>query len=375
MELSELRKQLDAVDDELQSLYLKRMEICRDVAAYKTEKSGRVYDRDREMEKIRSYASAGQDDLTRAGLSEMAQLLMSNSRELQYGIFTEKGMLSPLSFTETDGIRKKGLKTVFQGDRGAYSHEALKKYFGEDTDCFHVKNFRDVMDALQEGSADYGILPIENTTAGIVAQTYDLLASYDLYIVSEVVIPIRHCLMAVPGTKLEDITDIYSHPQSLMQSAAFLDSHPKWSRHEMLNNAFAAQKVKDDKDPTQAAIAGKGAAGEYGLEILVEGVNQEEKNETRFVVISGRREFVKGARKISLCLEIPHTSGSLYHILSHFMYNSLNLTNIECRPIPDRNWEYRFFIDFEGALSDPAVRTALTGVREEARGMKILGCY
>ncbi|MBQ7558226.1 MAG: prephenate dehydratase [Lachnospiraceae bacterium] len=375
MDLKELREQLDSVDEELQRLYLRRMDLCGQVAEYKSGVKGRIYDRDRETEKKRNFMSAGTDELTQNGLAELAGLLMSTSRKLQYTIFGEKGLLSPHSFTETGDIRQGAPRIVFQGDRGAYSHEALTAFFGENAECFGVRNFRNVMDALQEGTADYGILPIENTTAGIVSQTYDLLSFYDLYIVSEVVIPIRHCLMALPGTGLTDIRTVYSHPQSLMQSAAFLDSHPEWNRREMLNNAFAARKVKEDGDRTEAAIAGKGAAREYGLEILMEGVNQEEKNETRFVIISGKREYMAGAGKISLCLEVPHTPGSLYRILSYFMYNSLNLTNIESRPIPDRNWEYRFFIDFEGKLTEPAVRNALTGLRDEVRSMKVLGCY
>ena len=173
---------------------------------------------------------------------------------------------------------------------------------------------------------------------------------------------------------MEEIKRVYSHPQSLMQSARYLADHD-WQQISMQNNAFAALKVAKEKDKTQAAIASEYAGETYGLEILEKGINDSDSNSTRFIIVTNQKIFRKNANKISLCLEIPHESGSLYHILSHFIYNNLNMTKIESRPIPDRNWEYRFFIDFEGNLADSAVKNALRGLREEARSMKILGNY
>jgi chorismate mutase/prephenate dehydratase len=237
-----------------------------------------------------------------------------------------------------------------------------------------VDTFRDAMSAIEEGSADFAVLPIENSTAGIVSDIYDLLVEFENYIVGEQIIKIEHCLLGVPGTKLEDIKTVYSHPQSLMQSARFLNDY-NWKQISMQNNAFAAKKVLDDKDKTQAAIASAYAGEIYGLEILKRGVNQSDTNSTRFIIVTNQKVFLKDAKKISICFEIPHESGSLYHMLSHFIYNNLNLCKIESRPIEDRNWEYRFFIDFEGNLADGAVKNALRGLRDEARNMKILGNY
>lgn len=143
----------------------------------------------------------------------------------------------------------------------------------------------------------------------------------------------------------------------------------------MQNNAFAAKKVAEDGDATQAAIAGEQAAAAYGLEILQRGVNDCGSNSTRFIIVTNQKIFRKDANKISICFEVPHESGSLYHMLSHFIYNNLNMTKIESRPIEERDWEYRFFIDFEGNLADGAVKNALRGLRDEARNMKILGNY
>jgi len=179
----------------------------------------------------------------------------------------------------------------------------------------------------------------------------------------------------VPGTKMEDIQTVYSHPQSLMQSAGYLREHPKWQQISMNNNAFAAKKVAEDQDKTQAAIASAYAAQTYGLEILERGVNDLKNNSTRFIIITNQKIFKKDAKKVSICFEVAHESGSLYHMLSHFIYNNLNMNKIESRPLEGRNWEYRFFIDFDGNLADSSVKNALRSLRDEARNMKILGNY
>lgn len=197
---------------------------------------------------------------------------------------------------------------------------------------------------------------------------------FENYIVGEQIIKIEHCLLGVPGGRIEDIKTVYSHPQSLMQSARFLSEHD-WKQISLPNNAFAARKVAEEKDPSQAAIAGEYAGRVYGLEVLKKPVNQSDTNSTRFIIITNQKIFRKDAKKVSICFEIPHESGSLYHMLSHFIYNNLNMTKIESRPIEGRNWEYRFFIDFDGNLADSAVKNALRGLRDEARNMKILGNY
>ena len=143
----------------------------------------------------------------------------------------------------------------------------------------------------------------------------------------------------------------------------------------MQNNAFAAQKVKDDNDPSQAAIASERAASAYGLKVLEKGINQAEDNRTRFIIVCNQKIYMRDANHVALALEVPHSSGSLYHMLSHFIYNDLNMTKIESRPIEDRDWEYRFFIELEGNLAEPAVKNAIRGLREEARMLKVIGCF
>ncbi len=375
MDLKDLRKQIDEIDSSLVELYEKRMEVSSAIADYKIENGKKVYDRERELEKIKTVKSLAHSEFNRIGVEELFSQIMSMSRKLQYQKLSEKGASLRLPFIQIDSLSGSARRVCYQGAEGAYSEEATIRFFGEGVNSFHVDTFRDAFGALEDGSADYAVLPIENSTAGIVSEVYDLLTEYENYIVGEQIIDIRHCLLGVPGAKLEDIQTVYSHPQSLMQSSRFLAEHSDIKQISMKNNAFAARKVAEDKDKTQAAIASKRAGEIYGLEIIKEAINQAESNSTRFIVVTNQKVFLKGAGKISLCLEIPHEAGSLYHIMSHFIYNGLNMTKIESRPIEDRNWEYRFFIDFDGNLEDSSVKNALRGLREEAKMMKILGNY
>ena len=373
--LEEYRAQLDEIDREIVRLYEQRMQVSEEVAEYKIANGRTVLDRQREQEKLRAVESMVRDERNRLGARELFEQLMSSSRKRQYQMMSEQGAQTQSAFTQVASLTGPDTRVVFQGAAGSYSEAAMKNFFGESVESFGVETFRDAMISIEEGAADYAVLPIENSTAGIVSENYDLLVEFENYIVGEQIIRIEHCLMSVPGADLDGIKRVYSHPQSLAQSERFLQEHLSWQQIGMKNNAFAAQKVASEKDPSQAAIASAYAAKAYGLEILLRGVNQSSSNSTRFIIVSPRKIFTENADKISLCMEIAHESGALYHLLSHIIYNGLNMVKIESRPIEDRSFEYRFFIDFEGKLTDPAVRSALRGIREEARHMRILGCY
>lgn len=374
MDLNGLRKEIDDIDSAIVNLFEKRMDVTRNIAEFKIANGKKVFDRTRELEKISLVQSQTHTNFNRQGISELFAQIMSMSRRLQYQLMTEKGILGRLPFIPVEHLESARTRVVFQGAEGSYSQAAMEQYFGNSVDSFHVDTFRDAMESLEEGRCDFAILPIENSTSGSINEVYDLLVEYEHYIVGQQIIKIEQCLMALPGTKVEDIRTVYSHPQSLLQSAKYLSQH-SWQQISMQNNAFAAKKVSDDKDRTQAAIAGEYAASVYGLEVLAKGINQEKNNSTRFIIVSNQKIFQKDAGHISICLELPHESGALYHILSHFIFNNLSLTKIESRPIEEKNWEYRFFIDFEGNLADSAVVSALRGLREEARNVKILGNY
>lgn len=231
------------------------------------------------------------------------------------------------------------------------------------------------MEAIAEGMADYAVLPIENSSAGIVNDNYDLLQEFDNYIVGEQVMTISHALLGTPDAELSDIRTVYSHPQGLMQCAKYLDENRQWQQISLLNTAVAAQKVAEDGDKTQAAIASTLAGKQHGLKVLKEQINFSGQNSTRFLIVTNQRIFRKDAGKVSICFEVSHESGCLYNVLSHFIFNNLNMCRIESRPISDKNWEYHFFVDFEGNMNDSSVKNALRGIREEALNMKILGNY
>lgn len=375
MDLLELRKQIDSIDSSIVELYEKRMEISKQVAEYKIENGKQVFDKEREQQKIAAVKALTHNEFNRHGVEELFEQIMSISRKLQYQMLTENGSMGRLPFIGVDELETKKARVVFPGAEGAYTQAAMQEFFGDEINSFHVETFRDAMVAIEEGRADFAVLPIENSTAGIVSEIYDMLVEFENYIVGEQIIKIEHCLMALPGTKMEDIKTVYSHPQSLMQSAGYLREHPEWQQISLKNNAFAAIKVAEGNDKTQAAIASEYAAKTYGLEVLEKGVNDLKNNSTRFIVVTNQKIFKKDANKISICFEIDNESGALYKMLSHFIYNNLNMNKIESRPLEGRNWEYRFFIDFDGNLSDSAVKNALRGLRDEARNMKILGNY
>lgn len=374
MDLLELRNELDGIDKQIVELYEKRMNVCGQVAEYKIETGKRVFDKEREKQKLEAVRALTHNDFNAYGVTELFEQIMAMSRKLQYRLLAEHDSVGKLSFSKVDHFDTSKCRVVFQGAEGAYSQAAMIQYFGEGVNCFHVDTFRDAMLAIDEGSADFAVLPIENSSAGIVSEIYDLLVEFENYIVGEQIIPINHCLLGCTGTKISDIKTVYSHAQSLMQSAHYLQEKG-WQQISMKNNAFAAQKVAEDKNPTEAAIASEYAAKVYGLEILEKGVNDLKENSTRFIIITNQKVFSKDASKISLCFEVNHESGALYHALSHLIYNGLNMTKIESRPLEGRNWEYRFFVDFEGNMEDSAVKNALRGLREETRNMKILGNY
>lgn len=376
VDLAESRKEIDNIDAEIVKLFEQRMKVAANVADYKLATGKAVFDKQREDDKIKNLKGMANGEFNSKCIAELFTQIMAMSRKFQYQRLEERETDSKLEPYElTDGINKEGVKVVYQGVPGAYSHEAMINYFGRDVDNFNVGTFREAMDAVRKGRADYAVIPIDNSSAGMVNDTYDLLQEFNNYIVAETYVQIRHCLLACPGTELEDIKTVYSHPQGLAQCGQYLDKHPEWEQRDSLNTAIAAKKVSEDKDNTQAAIGSANCAEGYGLVVLEEGINTAEANTTRFVIVARERRFVRNAGKVSICFEIQHESGSLYNAISHIMFNGLNMTKIESRPIPEHNWEFRFFVDFEGNLADAGVRNALRGIAEESNYLRLLGNY
>lgn len=374
-DLQELRKQIDEIDDAMVALFEKRMSIAEQVANYKIETGKPVFDEAREQEKLQSLGEKTHTSFNCCGIQQLYQQIMSISRKRQYQLLQAYDPKDLAGFTPVAKLEKKDARVIYQGVEGAYSHAASIAFFGNEGNCRHVDTWKDAMEAIKNGSADYAVLPIENSTAGIVQDNYDLLTQYDHVIVGEQLIPCQHVLMGLPGTELCEVQHVYSHPQALMQCRDFLNAHPDWNIHPYGNTAKAAKKVAQEQDRSQAAIASPYAAEYFHLAVLQEGIYSNPGNSTRFIIVSKQKIYCKDAKKISISFELPHTSGSLYSSLSHLIYNGLNMTKIESRPVLSQNWEYRFFVDFEGNLNDSAVKNALRGLENEVQNLRIHGNY
>lgn len=375
-DLAELREEIDKIDKQIVELYQTRMGITSEVAAYKIENNRPVFDKERELSKLETLSACGETAFHKQGIRELFEQIMSISRKRQYQLLNELGKGEKINYTEITARNYQNVRTVYQGMEGAYAQLALQEYFGEHAEnCYHVETWRDAMEAIKNGEADYAVLPIENSSAGSITENYDLLIEYDNCIVGEQIIKVDHALLGLPGAELADITDVYSHPQALMQCSKYLEANKDWEKHSLKNTAVAAQKVKADGNIHKAAVASKLTADIYGLKVLDEAIQNNKTNATRFIIVSKGHVYTKDARKISLSFEVAHETGSLYHMLSHFIYNGLNLNHIESRPVQGKTWEYRFFVDFEGNLNDAAVKNALRGLKEEALSVKILGNY
>ena len=374
-DLLKLREEIDVIDNEIVSLYEKRMKIAEGVARYKIATGKKVFDREREVSKLNTLSAKATSEFTKVGIVELFEHIMAVSRKRQYQLLTENGLVELPELKTVNDFVVPNVRIVFQGVEGAYSQQAMTEYFGKECDSFHVETWKDAMEAIQNGKADFAVLPIENSTAGIVSENYDLLVEYDNYIVGEQVIQIKHALLGMPGAELNDITTVYSHPQALMQCSDFLYEHSDWEKISLKNTAVSAKKVMDEKDKTHAAIASTLTAELYGLKVFDDTIANTQNNATRFIIVTNKKICSRNANKVSICFEVAHESGSLYHMLSHFIYNNINMTNIQSRPIKGKTWEYRFFVDFEGRLEDTGVINALRGIKEEATSMKILGTY
>lgn len=374
VDLQVTREKIDNVDKQIVALFQERMELARDVAEYKLNVGKPVFDKERERNKLKKLSSMAENEFNQRSIQELFAMIMSLSRKFQYGMLSETEAIERFQCLDKLPIEKT-TRVVYFGVPGTHTHQAMGEFFGDKVQVRNALTFKEIMELVQQGGIDYGILPIENSSTGGITDSYDLLMEYDNYIVGEHYLKINQALLGLRGAKIENLSKIYSHPQGLLQCSTFFEEHPKIQQEKYDSTAAAAKKIAEDGDITHAAIAGIKAAECYGLEVLNPVLNKEEANSTRFIVISKKPIYVKDSNKVSICFEIPHESGTLADILSHFKFNGLNMTKIESRPIPGRTWEYRFVIEFEGNLNDDGVRNALNGIFEEAVKVKILGNF
>lgn len=376
VDLQQVRKDLDEVDKQIVELYQKRMSLSTKVAESKIQSNRPVRDLVREQQKLESVKALVKSTGDKENVEELFRMLMSASRKYQYHLMGKYNREScRIPFEAVDELPVKNARVVYTGVEGAFAHQATTRYFGRDVNCFHVQTFEESMNALSGGRADFAVIPIENTSSGVIADVYDLLAKCDNYIVDEMDLPVEQALLVLPGTTLEEIDTVYSHPQGIIQCSKFLNEHKEITTMERSNTALAAKIVAEEGKRSHAAIASTIAGELYGLETLICPLNHNRANMTRFAIITNKKIFRKDAQHISICFESEHAPGSLYRLMSHIIYNNLNMIKLESRPVAGQTWEYRFFMNFDGNFNQSSVKNALTGISEEAVSFKILGSF
>jgi chorismate mutase/prephenate dehydratase len=269
---------------------------------------------------------------------------------------------------------KQTLKVAFQGERGAYSESAVYRFFGESAEVKPCRDFKDVFKSVEEQETDFGVVPVENSIEGSVNQTYDLFLKHDLKVRGEIIVKIEHCLIANPGTKLEDVKAVYSHPQALAQCRTFLEKSG-WELVPTYDTAGSVKILREKGLKNAAALASEKAAELYKMKILAREIADNPENYTRFFVIGKKDAPMTGKDKTSVIFAATHKPGALYYALGEFAKRGINLTKIESRPTKQTPWEYNFYLDFEGNKSEPRCAEALEALKEHAAFIKILGSY
>ena len=377
-DLQELRREIDGIDKQLVELFRQRMDVTRQVGEYKRERGIPVLDQERERQVLQNKGELAGEEL-RPGVITLFQTIMAISRRQQRDLADQgannPGLLRWRRAQEAARRPAAAPRVVYQGVPGAYSEQACLNFFGEGVGAAGLEQFEDCFLALREGRADYAVLPIENSSTGAIRQIYDLLTQYECYMVGETTVRVEHCLMALPGATLDTITHVYSHEQGLFQCERYLNTHSDWKQVPQADTAGSAQMVADSGDITKAAICSERAAQLYGLNILARAINHNSHNTTRFVVVSPRLELRPGADKISTLFVLPHEAGSLHEVLTVFAIHGLNMVKLESRPLPERSWQYMFFLEFTGQPDDPAVNDALHELAQTTGEFRVLGWF
>lgn len=376
MNLDELRTQIDDIDQQMVALFVKRMEICAEVSRFKKAHNRPTLDSSRERAKLVAVSQMVPEEL-QTYIRSLYNHIFELSRTWQDSVTQSPSPICARieQALETTPRIFPGLSTVAcQGVEGAYSQQAAERLFSTPNILF-FSNFESVFSAIKNGLCDYGVLPLENSTAGSVNQIYDLMMRYNFSIVRSVRIKIDHNLLVKPGTRLEDIREIYSHEQALSQCAQFLKAYPEIKATACANTAVAAQAVADSPRKDVAALASSSCAGLYGLKTLLSGIQDQGNNFTRFICISKDIQIFPGADRTSVMLTTPHKPGSLFRILSKINALGINLTKLESRPLPERNFEFMFYFDLETPVYSPEFIQLISDLDHECETFEYLGSY
>ncbi len=375
MDIKDLRDNIDRIDAELTKLFQERMETATKIAEYKQKNNLPVFNRERERDVINKVTSSVPHELE-GYTKTFYETLFNLSRSYQKKLIKPRSPVSKMIEEVTKNTpceQPDRAMVACQGVEGAYSQLACDKMFDYPT-IFYCRGFEDVFRAVDSGFCRYGILPVENSTAGTVNKVYDLMEKYKFYITRSLKLFIRHSILAPDGVQLGDIKEIFSHEQAINQCSEFINSlGVKVTICE--NTAVAAKMVAESGRKDCASIGSKDGAALYGLNILKTGIQNTDNNYTRFICISRNLEIYPDARKISITCNVPHEPGSLNAIISRLALAGVNLTKLESRPIPGREFEFRFFFDFEADLHDPAIIGLIAELEQRTEHFVFLGAY
>ena len=367
--LDDYRREIDSIDKELIALFEKRMNVAIKVGEYKKERSLPIFHAKREKEVIEKNVSLLNNKEYSEITRDFFEKIMELSRSLQ----------ANLMYNNEDKIKvninEEGIQIGYQGVEGSFSEEALRKYFNSYDSIKNYEEFSDVFVALENNEIQYAILPIENSYTGAITDVYDLLVKYNFYIVGEECIKINQHLMGIDGTNIDDIEEIYSHPQGFAQSKGFLSRYDKVKLIPYHNTAISAKLVADLNDKSKAAIGSKRAADIYNLSIIKENINDKKDNHTKFIIIGKQLKYDDSCNKISVVFSLEDKAGTLYKLLRHFAENNINMIKIESRPNKHESWQYLLYVDFEGNLKDDTVKNALELIERNSGYFKIIGNY
>ena len=376
MELSDYRKKLDEIDEEMLRLFSERMNIAAQIASWKQENSLPVLDARREKEKLQRIEEMSNPELADYSFT-LFSMLMELSRSRQNRILHRESPETKAieaALRDTPQLFPEKAVVACQGVEGAYSGIACEKLFARPS-IFYFSSFDAVFTAVEKGLCRYGVIPVENSTAGTVNAVYDLMVKHDFRIVRSVRIKVDHNLLVRPGTKEEDIREIYSHGQAISQCAAFLQRFPNAKIIPCENTAVAAKMVAESEEPGVAALSSRNCAKLYGLEILMSSVQDSDNNYTRFICISKKLEIYPGADHTSLMMVIRDEPGTLHHVLARFYVLGINMHKLESRPIPGRNWEYRFYFDLDTSVYSPKFIQLMGELGDICEEYEYLGSY
>ena len=376
MELKDYRERIDEIDNGLVDLYIRRMETVREIGQLKREKGLPTTDPSREralLERVGERAGEENEE----GVRALFSYLMAQSRTRQLLDAKKESAMTErirLSLRKTPPLFPPKAQVACQGVEGAYSQQACEKLFQHPSIMF-CKTFENVFSAIESGLCRYGILPIENSLAGSVNSVYDQMISHHFYIVRATRIKIDHTLLARPGTRMEDIREVYSHEQAIQQCSRYLAAHKDWHVNVCSNTAAAAKMVAESARTDMAAISSPACENLYGLERLDTEIQNNSNNHTRFICISREPEIYPGADHTSLMLVLPNRPGALYELLGRFNANGINLTKLESRPIPGRDFEFMFYFDVDGSVYSPSFLRMLEELDVTLERFSYLGSY